>query len=93
MARSTDRTSAALLVATVVLVAGSFAGFSFGATGADLRNVNPATPLLLQSASVASKDVPCLQVDHRHRSAPTTPADPAPAPVTPRVERARPTTT
>ncbi len=93
MARSTDRTSAALLVAAVVLVAGSFAGFSFGATGGDLRNVNTATPLLLQSTSVATKeDVPCIKPEHLHTT-PSPAAQSAPAPVTRPGAQVRPTTT
>jgi len=77
----------------VVLVAGSFAGFSFGATGGDLRNVNTATPLLLQSTSVATKeDVPCIKPEHLHAT-PTPAAQSAPAPVTRPGAQVRPTTT
>lgn len=86
MARSTDRTSAALLVATVVLLAGSFAGFSFGATGRDLRNASQATPLLLQSAAATPRDsaTPCADPEHRNDVRPALSAQPAPAPLPPR---------
>jgi hypothetical protein len=82
MARSTDRMSAALLVAAVILLAGSFAGFGFGATGRDLRGLNQATPLLLQSAAATPRDSasPCVNGDHRKEVRPALSAEPAPAP-------------
>lgn len=96
MPRSNDKTGAALLVAAVVLLAGSFAGFSFGTTGRDLRSANQATPLLLQSAATVTQAEPCTESGSRNTrpvfSAERAPAPPAPR-ATPAPPRARPIST
>lgn len=56
MGKTRDQTRAALLVLAVVLTAGMFAGFAFGATAHDIRR--QSAPLLLQSSSVVRTDTP-----------------------------------
>lgn len=56
MGRTRDQIKAAMLVLTVVLTAGMFAGFAFGTTAHDITR--QTAPLLLQSSSVSRSDAP-----------------------------------
>lgn len=89
MARSTDRNGAAVLVAAVVLLAGSFAGFTAGARDYDMRRATVAPPLLLQSAAIGRAPpapchepgyVPDAQPARSNRPRPLPAPQPTPAP-------------
>ncbi len=84
MANSTDRTGAAVLVAAVVLLAGSLAGFSAGARDYDMRRTTVAPPLLLQSAAIArTLPTPCDEPAHAPAAQPALSTRPQPLPAPP----------